>query len=135
MSVTVFTSGCFDVLHSGHVKFLRACRSLGTRLIVGMNSDDSVRRLKGQSRPICNQVERWAVLESIRWVDEVFLFDESTPCELIRRLTPAICCKGPGYSIENMPEAAIVKEYGGQVVILDGPDISTSKIIERIRSL
>jgi len=130
----VFTNGCFDVMHSGHVKFLRACRSLGTRLIVGMNSDDSVRRLKGPSRPVCNQVERWAVLESIRWVDEVILFDESTPCELVKRLRPSIIVKGPGYSVENMPEAAIVKEYGGQVVILDGPDISTSKIIERIRN-
>lgn len=130
----VFTNGCFDVLHAGHVKFLRACRSLGTRLIVGMNSDNSVRGLKGPSRPICNQVERWAVLESIRWVDEVFLFDESTPCELVKRLRPSIIVKGPGYSVENMPEAAIVKEYGGKVVILDGPDISTSKIIERIRN-
>jgi rfaE bifunctional protein nucleotidyltransferase chain/domain len=99
-----------------------------------MNSDDSVRRLKGPSRPVCNQVERWAVLESIRWVDEVILFDESTPCELVKRLRPSIIVKGPGYSVENMPEAAIVKEYGGQVVILDGPDISTSKIIERIRN-
>jgi len=131
----VFTNGCFDLLHMAHVRFLRQCRQLGDRLIVGMNSDESVRGLKGPSRPICNQVERWAVLESIRWVDEVFLFDEPTPCELIRRISPDIIVKGPGYSPENMPEAAIVTAYGGKVVILDGPDISTTKIIERIKGL
>lgn len=130
----VFTNGCFDLLHMAHVRFLHQCRLLGDRLIVGMNSDESVRRLKGPSRPICNQVERWAVLESVRWVDEVFLFDEPTPCELIKKLRPDIIVKGPGYSPENMPEAAIVESYGGKVVILDGPDISTTKIIERIRS-
>lgn len=130
----VFTNGCFDLLHMAHVRFLRQCRLLGDRLIVGLNSDESVRRLKGPFRPICNQVERWAVLESVRWVDEVFLFDESTPCELIKHLRPDIIVKGPGYSPENMPEAAIVESYGGKVVILDGPDISTTKIIERIRS-
>lgn len=131
----VFTNGCFDLLHMAHVRFLRQCRLLGDRLIVGLNSDESVRRLKGPSRPICNQVERWVVLESVRWVDEVFLFDEETPCELIKQLRPGIIVKGPGYSPENMPEAAIVESYGGKIVILDGPDISTTKIIERIKGL
>jgi rfaE bifunctional protein nucleotidyltransferase chain/domain len=103
-------------------------------LVVGLNSDDSVRRLKGPSRPICNQAERWDVLEECRSVDEVILFDELTPCDLIRWLKPDIIVKGPGYSEANMPEASIVKAWGGRVVILDGPDISTSGIIERIRN-
>lgn len=129
----VFTNGCFDVLHLGHARFLRECRRLGSHLIVGLNSDDSVRRLKGRSRPICNQVERWGLLEELRSVDEVVLFDEDTPCELIARLRPDIIVKGPGYSEANMPEAAIAKGYGGRVVILDGSDLSTTNIIERIR--
>ena len=128
----VFTNGCFDVLHAGHVEFLRQCRLLGTRLIVGMNTDDSVRLLKGPSRPICNQTERWKVLEELRSVDEVILFGESTPCELIRRLRPDVIVKGPGYSEQNMPEASVVKEWGGRVVILSGPEISTTEIIRRI---
>ena len=132
--VTVFTNGCFDVIHHGHAKFLRQCRRLGDRLIVGLNSDASVRRLKGPNRPICNQVERWGVLEELRSVDDVILFEEDTPCELIKRIRPDIIVKGPGYSEANMPEAAIVREWGGRVVILDGPDLSTTKILQRIAS-
>lgn len=131
--VVVFTNGAFDVPHFGHAQFLRACKRFGTKLIVGLNSDASVRRLKGSSRPICNEVERSGVLEEFRSVDEVILFSEDTPCELIARLKPDIIVKGPGYSEANMPEAAIVNAYGGRVVILDGPPISTTAIIERIR--
>jgi len=130
---TVFTCGCFDVLHFGHAKFLRACRLLGEKLIVGLNSDASVKRLKGPLRPICTEVERWGLLEELRSVDEVILFDEDTPCELIRRLKPDVIVKGPGYSEANMPETAIVKAYGGRVVILPGPEISSTSIIERVR--
>lgn len=130
----VFTNGCFDILHSAHCDFLRRCRELGDWLIVGINSDSSVKRLKGPMRPICNQDERMSVLRAIRYVDEVLLFDENTPCELIERVMPGTIVKGPGYSEENMPEAEIVKAYGGRVVILDGPDVSTTKIIERIRN-
>lgn len=129
----VFTNGCFDVLHAGHVEFLQQCRRLGTRLIVGINTDDSVRLLKGPSRPICNQNERWKVLEELRSVDEVILFAEPTPCDLIRRLRPDVIVKGPGYSEQNMPEAAVVQEWDGRVVILDGPELSTTAIIERIK--
>ena len=130
---TVFTNGCFDLLHVGHAQFLRACKRFGTKLIVGLNSDASVTRLKGPLRPICTEVERWGLLEEFRSVDEVILFDEDTPCELIRRLKPDVIVKGPGYSESNMPEAAIVKAYGGKVVILKGPAISTTEIIERIK--
>ncbi len=130
----VFTNGCFDVaLHVGHAQFLRRCRELGGKLIVGLNTDESIRRLKGPTRPICTLAERLEVLLACRYVDEVIAFDESTPCELIRRLRPDIIVKGPGYSPENMPEAAVVKGYGGRVVILDGPPVSTTEIMERIR--
>ena len=128
----VFTNGCFDLFHSGHAAFLRACRSLGSMLIVGINTDESVKALKGQSRPICSLAERMAILHELRSVDRVIVFDEATPCDLIQRIRPDVIVKGPGYSEANMPEAAIVKAYGGRVVILDGPQISSSDIVERI---
>jgi rfaE bifunctional protein nucleotidyltransferase chain/domain len=128
----VFTNGCFDLFHCGHADFLRRCRELGSRLVVGLNSDDSVRRLKGPSRPICTQEERIGVLRELRAVDDVCVFHEDDPCNLIRRIMPHIIVKGPGYSEANMPEAAIVKAYGGRVVILEGPQISSSDIVERI---
>lgn len=131
---TVFTNGCFDLFHAGHVLFLNRCRALGDRLIVGLNSDDSVRRLKGSTRPICTFAERSQVLLGCRYVDEVLGFDDSTPCRLIQQLRPDIIVKGPGYSITNMPEATVVEEYGGRVVLLDGPPISSTEIIGRILS-
>ena len=131
----VFTNGVFDLFHYGHLRFLQRCAGLGSRLIVGINSDKSVKLLnKGADRPIIPWHHRQAIVKNIRCVRATFAFDDPTPCELIKQLRPDIIVKGPGYSIENMPEAAIVQEYGGQVVILDGPDISTSKIIERIRN-
>jgi D-beta-D-heptose 7-phosphate kinase/D-beta-D-heptose 1-phosphate adenosyltransferase len=129
---TVFTNGCFDIFHAGHVDFLRQCRQLGSRLIVGINSDQSIRALKGPTRPICTLAERAAVVASCRFVDEAHAFNETTPCELIRRLRPQFIVKGPGYSPENMPEAEVVKEWDGQVIILDGPTISTTRIVQRI---
>ena len=120
------------MFHAGHAEFLRRCRTLGHVLIVGLNTDDSVRRLKGPSRPINSLEDRRTVLAACRWVDEVIEFDEATPCELIRNLRPDIIVKGPGYSAANMPEAAVVAEWGGRVVILDGPPISTTDIIARL---
>lgn len=134
-ATTVFTNGCFDLFHAGHVVFLSRCRALGDRLIVGLNTDDSVRRLKGPARPICTFAERSQVLLGCRYVDEVVGFGDLTPCRLIEQLRPAVIVKGPGYSIDNMPEATVVKEYGGQVVLLDGPPISSTEIIARIYSL
>jgi rfaE bifunctional protein nucleotidyltransferase chain/domain len=130
--VVIFTNGCFDLFHVGHAEFLRNCRALGSQLIVGLNSDDSVRRLKGPLRPICTQDERRGVLQELKSVDEVIIFDEDTPCELINRIRPDVIVKGPGYFASNMPEAAIVYSYGGRVVTMDGPQISSSEIIERI---
>lgn len=130
--VLVFTNGCFDLFHCGHVDFLRRCRERGTRLIVGINTDHSVRCLKGAKRPINPLHARTRVVAACRYVDEVLAFDQATPCELIRTLQPDIIIKGPGYSEANMPEAEVVKQYGGQVIILNGPDISTSRMIDRI---
>lgn len=131
----VFTNGVFDLFHYGHLRFLQRCAGLGSRLIVGMNSDKSVKLLnKGDDRPIITGHHRRAIVQNIKCVRAVLMFDEATPCELIEKLRPDIIVKGPGYSPENMPEAKIVEEYGGKVVILDGPDISTTKIIERIRN-
>lgn len=128
----VFTNGCFDLVHAGHVDFLRRARALGDQLIVGVNSDSSVRRLKGDSRPINCLRDRMAVLQAIRWVDAVLLFNEDTPVNLVKQLRPDILVKGPGYCVEIMPEAHAAAAWGASVVILDGPDISTTKIIEKL---
>jgi D-beta-D-heptose 7-phosphate kinase/D-beta-D-heptose 1-phosphate adenosyltransferase len=98
----VFTNGCFDILHRGHVECLRQSKELGEKLIVGLNSDESVRRLKGSQRPINKQDDRMAVLQAIRWVDEVIIFDEDTPYRLIQELRPDIITKGGDYKQENV---------------------------------
>jgi len=130
--ITVFTNGCFDLFHAGHVDLLRQARSLGDRLVVGINSDDSVRTLKGSSRPIHPMSDRCQIVAACRYVDEVHVFHELTPCNLIRQFRPHIIAKGPGYGEHNMPEAGVIREWGGKVVILNGPQISTTSIIERI---
>lgn len=129
---TVWTNGCFDVLHFGHFDFLRRCRELGDKLIVGLNSDESVRRLKGPTRPIHNLRQRLAQLAGIRYIDHTAVFDEDNPCQILSRIKPDIIVKGPGYNLDNMPEANIVKQYGGEIVILHGPDLSTTKILEKL---
>ncbi len=132
----VFTNGCFDILHSGHVAFLQQARALGDVLIVGVNSDASVRRLKGETRPINTQADRVAVLAALEAVDHVVLFDEDTPERLVDQLRPDIHVKGSDYSIDGLPEARIVQSYGGQVVILplvEGK--STTAIVRKIARL
>jgi len=115
----VFTNGVFDVLHAGHVQYLAQARALGELLIVGMNTDASVKRLgKGDNRPIHSLEDRAAVLSALRSVDAVVSFDENTPEELIALLKPEIHVKGGDYRIEDLPEASIVQSYGGKVVIL-----------------
>ena len=105
----VFTNGCFDVLHRGHVEYLEASKKLGSRLVIGLNSDESVRRLK-PDRPINNQDDRRAVLLALRCVDEVVIFDEDTPCELIQRIKPDILTKGGDYKPEQVVGHDIVKQ-------------------------
>jgi len=132
----VFTNGCFDILHSGHVAFLQQARALGDVLIVGVNSDASVRRLKGETRPINSQADRVAVLAALEAVDHVVLFDEDTPERLISQLRPDVHVKGSDYTIDRLPEARIVQSYGGKVVILplvEGK--STTAIVRKIARL
>lgn len=115
----VFTNGVFDILHAGHVQILSQCRELGDLLIVGVNSDDSVRRLgKGPERPIHTVADRIIVLEGLRAVDAAVVFEEDTPSELISILKPEIHVKGGDYVAADLPETAVVESYGGKVVIL-----------------
>ena len=129
----VFTNGCFDILHAGHVRYLAECKSMGDRLIVGINSDASVRRLKGEMRPYCPQEERAALLEALEVVDDVVVFEEDTPCEIIRALKPDIHVKGSDYRASEMPETPIVHGYGGLVVIVERADTrSTSRLAQML---
>jgi rfaE bifunctional protein nucleotidyltransferase chain/domain len=114
----VATGGCFDLLHAGHVATLRAARRLGDCLVVCLNSDDSVRRLKGPSRPLVPAADRARVLEALECVDAVVVFDEDTPAEVLHRLRPHVWAKGGDYAGATFPEAAVVQEYGGQAVVL-----------------
>lgn len=106
----VFTNGCFDVLHRGHVEYLKQSRKLGKRLIVGLNSDESVKRLKGPNRPVNSQEDRKAVLLALRFVDEVIIFEEETPLELIRAIKPDIITKGGDYKPEQVVGHTFVKQ-------------------------
>ena len=130
----VFTNGCFDILHAGHVQYLAQAKALGDVLIVGVNSDASVMRLKGPERPISALTERLTVLSALENVDHVVAFNEDTPHELIRIIRPDIYVKGGDYSKESLPEAPLVTELGGRVEIM--PYVmnrSTTQIINRIR--
>jgi glycerol-3-phosphate cytidylyltransferase len=130
----VFTNGCFDLLHPGHVSYLRAARSLGDTLVVGLNSDASVRRLKGSSRPIVPEKDRAAVLEALESVDAVVIFAEETPIRLMRELEPAVYVKGGDYRVEDLPEAEVAREFGAEVRIIPfEPGYSTSALIEKIK--
>lgn len=131
---TVFTNGVFDLIHPGHLTYLAEARSLGDRLIVGLNSDESVRRLKGASRPIMPQAARAQLLASLFFVDGVILFDTDTPLALIKKLRPDILVKGGDYQIKDIVGAQEVAEWGGEVKVLPFIEgYSTSTLIEQIR--
>ncbi|HMD37339.1 MAG TPA: D-glycero-beta-D-manno-heptose 1-phosphate adenylyltransferase [Vicinamibacterales bacterium] len=131
----VFTNGVFDLLHPGHVRYLRHARSLGDALIVGINSDRSVRTNKGQGRPILPEEERVEVLESLRCVDATVVFDEETPHELIAALQPDILVKGADWAEDAIVGRDIVEARGGRVVRATiEPGYSTTAIISKIRS-
>ena len=132
----VFTNGVFDILHAGHVQFLRQAKALGNVLVVGINSDRSTQRLKGAGRPINNERDRMALVAALDAVDAVVLFDEDTPTELIRLLCPTLHVKGGDYADEELPEAEAVRKGGGQVVILPlVGTMSTSTVIQHIARL
>ena len=131
----VFTNGVFDILHAGHIDNLHRARAMGDLLLVGINSDESVRRLgKGTDRPINTLADRVAVLQAIRYVDGVILFEEDTPVKLIQALRPEVYVKGGDYRAEDLMETPVVEGYGGEVVILPLlPGRSTSEIARRWR--
>lgn len=130
----VFTNGCFDILHLGHVDYLERARAMGNRLVVGLNTDDSVSRFKGSNRPIQDQDSRARILASLQFVDLVVLFDEDTPLELISELIPDILVKGSDYLAENIVGSEVVKNTGGEVKTIDFvPGYSTSRIIDKIK--
>src|SRR5690606_19886410 len=131
----VLTNGVFDILHSGHIAFLRQARALGDALAVAVNSDASARRLKGPGRPINREQDRLALVAALDPVDEVILFDEDEPSALIRALVPHVHVKGGDYAGQRLPEEAAIRDVGGEFVLLPLlGDQSTSGLISRIAS-
>jgi len=131
----VFTNGCFDILHVGHVTYLRKARKLGDFLVVGLNSDSSVRAIKGKGRPINRELDRALVLSALCFVDYVTIFGEKTPEALIKKLRPDIIVKGADWKAEDIVGAAFVRSYGGRVVRI--PFVaghSTTSIIKKMKS-
>jgi rfaE bifunctional protein nucleotidyltransferase chain/domain len=125
----VAAGGCFDLLHAGHIATLQSARSLGDCLVVCLNSDASVRRLKGPQRPLVRQADRARVLNALECVDAVVVFDEDTPAQILDRLRPHIWVKGGDYAGVDVPEAAVLERWGGQVVTLSYlPGHSTSQL-------
>jgi D-glycero-beta-D-manno-heptose 1-phosphate adenylyltransferase len=130
----VLANGCFDILHVGHVRYLEGARKLGDTLVVAINSDRSVRALKGEGRPILNETERVALVSALRCVDHVVVFDETDVTRVLNVLRPSVHAKGTDYTEETVPERNQVLAYGGQVRITGDPkDHSTRDVIRKIR--
>lgn len=130
----VFTNGCFDILHLGHVDYLEKARNLGDRLVLGLNTDDSVSRFKGPFRPIQDETSRARIIASLQFIDLVVFFNEDTPLNLISEIVPDILVKGSDYLAENIVGADVVNRNGGQVKTIDFvPGYSTTRIVERIK--
>jgi len=131
----VFTNGCFDLIHAGHIDYLNKAKALGDVLIVGLNSDYSVKRIKGEKRPIINEDERAEIISNIKPVDYVVLFDEDTPAELIKELVPDLLIKGADWKVDKIVGAETVLANGGEVKTIEFiNDQSTSKIVDLITS-
>jgi D-beta-D-heptose 7-phosphate kinase/D-beta-D-heptose 1-phosphate adenosyltransferase len=132
----VFTNGCFDILHQGHIEYLEQARSLGDKLVVGVNADASVRKLKGDSRPINTETSRAYLLASLSFVDLVTIFEEDTPLELLTELIPDVLVKGGDYKEADVVGGEVVREHGGKVEILPFKEgFSTTAIEEKILQL
>ena len=128
----VLANGCFDFFHAGHIRYLAGAKKYGDCLIVGINSDEQVRQLKGTNRPLMPERERAEIISALRFVDFVTIFDEPTVEELIRAIRPDFHAKGTDYTTETVPERRIVAEYGGQVVIVGDPkNHSSTDLIEK----
>ena len=131
----VLTNGCFDLLHRGHVQYLEEARCLGDALVVGLNTDNSVRRLKGPGRPLVAEGDRSRILAGLASVDAVTLFDEDTPLELISLLLPDVLVKGGDYNVKDVVGSEVVEGAGGTVVVTRLiSDYSTSALLERLRA-
>lgn len=132
--IVVFTNGCFDILHYGHVNYLAKAKDLGQKLIIGLNSDDSVKRLKGESRPVNDQYARSLVLASLQFIDAIVIFEEDTPERLIKIISPNVLVKGGDYSYENIVGADFVSQNGGIVKVIPLVDgFSTTNIIKKTK--
>ena len=129
-----FANGCFDVLHVGHIRYLQGAAEQGDVLVVGVNGDESVRELKGAGRPAMSENERAEIIAAIRGVDYVTIFRERSPARLIGDLKPDVQCKGTDYTADSVPEAEVVRSYGGRVAIVGDPkDHSTTELLEKLR--
>lgn len=128
-------NGCFDLLHVGHIRYLAGAKELADILIVGINSDEQVRKLKGENRPFMPENERAEIVSSLRFVDFVTIFDEPTVTELLRAVKPDFHAKGTDYTVDSVPEREIVREYGGQTAIVGDPkDHSSTDLIQLVSS-
>ena len=129
-----FANGVFDVMHVGHIRYLQAAAAVADILVVGVNGDESVRRLKGEGRPVMPDEERAEMVSAIRGVSYVTIFHEKSPGRLLQALRPDFHCKGTDYTPDSVPEAEVVRAYGGKVVIVGDPkDHSTSDILRKLR--
>lgn len=130
----IFTNGCFDIIHSGHIQYLKNSKELGKCLVVGLNSDKSVRKLKGESRPINNQSDRAIVLDELKSVDFVIIFDEDTPYNLINSIRPFVITKGGDYQTNNVVGKDVVESYGGRVELINFVEgKSSTNVIEKLK--
>ncbi|MCX7834296.1 MAG: D-glycero-beta-D-manno-heptose 1-phosphate adenylyltransferase [Ignavibacteria bacterium] len=131
----VFTNGCFDIIHKGHIIYLKEAKKLGDYLIVGLNSDESVRRIKGNFRPINKQEDRALILENLKPVDAVVIFNEETPINLIEKIKPDFLVKGGDWKENEIVGADFVKSYGGKVISINYiENYSTTSLIEKIKN-
>lgn len=131
----VFTNGCFDIIHLGHIDYLSKARDLGDRLIIGLNTDDSVKRIKGDSRPITDEKSRAMILASFKFVNAIVLFNEDTPYNLINEVKPNVLVKGSDYSTHEIVGGDIVENNGGEIITIDYLEgYSTTSILDKIKS-
>lgn len=131
----ILTNGCFDLLHVGHIRYLHAAKELGGKLVVALNGDESVRKLKGEGRPVMNEQERAEILAALTDVDAIVIFPEPDVRAIIREIHPDVHAKGTDYTAESVPERDEVTAYGGRIAIVGDPkDHSTTEILEQMRS-
>lgn len=131
----ILTNGCFDLLHVGHIRYLRAAKQMGGKLVVALNSDESVRQLKGEGRPLMNENERAEILAALSDVDAVVVFAEPDVRAIIREIHPDVQAKGTDYTADSVPEGDEVRAYGGRVAIVGDPkDHSTTEFLQQMRS-